>query len=153
MQCVADVLPDSSQHDDTPAEETSDPVADIAEETSPEVGNVPVDQNTPVAVEEEAIAIEVEVAGEADNEEDECLPNARMTEDGCQCDFGFDVNEESLGCESVCPLNAQPDENGDYECTDGFEPQMTRAPIVSKPSEGHSSFRYQLAQHALDSAS
>jgi len=56
MQCVADVLPDSSQHDDTPAEETPDAVAeetpdsvaDIAEETSPEVENVPVDQKPPL---------------------------------------------------------------------------------------------------------
>ena len=98
MQCVADVLPDSSQHDDTPAEETSDPVADIAEETSPEVEDVPVDQNTPVAVEEEAVATEAEVAEEADNEEDECPLNAHVTKDGRQCDFGFDVNEESAGC-------------------------------------------------------
>jgi hypothetical protein len=126
-QCVADVHPDSSQHDDTPAEETPetvveetpDAVADIAEETSPGVEDVPVDQNTPVAVEEEAVATEAEVAEEADNEEDECPLNAHMAEDGCQCDFGFDVNEEGTGCESVCPLNAQPDENGDCECSDG----------------------------------
>jgi hypothetical protein len=127
---------------DTVAEETPDPVADIAEEASPDVENVPVDQNAPVAVEEEAITTAVEVAEEVDNEEDECPLNAHMTEDGCQCDFGFDVNEESTGCESVCPLNAQPDENGDYECSDGFEPMMTRAPIMSKPSEGYSSPRH-----------
>ena len=53
---------------------------------------------TPLSVEEEAVATEVEVAKEADNEEDECPLNAHVTKDGRQCDFGFDVNEESAGC-------------------------------------------------------